>query len=139
MILIDTNVISEPLRANPEPKLVEWLDGQALETLYLSVITVAELRYGVARLPEGKRRDILQERLETQVIPAFTGRILTFGLPDTQAYADLMSKAQRTGLAIGMADGYIAAIATVNGMTVATRDVAPFKAAGVSVINPWSD
>ena len=139
MILIDTNVISEPLRANPEPKVVDWLDSQALETLYLSVITVAELRYGVARLPEGKRRDILQDRLETQVIPAFTRRILAFDLPATQAYADLMSKAQSAGLAIGMADGYIASIATVNGVTVATRDVAPFKAAGVSVINPWSD
>ena len=139
MILIDTNVISEPLRANPEPKVVDWLDSQALETLYLSVITVGELRYGVARLPEGKRRDILQDRLETQVIPAFTRRILAFDLPATQAYADLMSKAQSAGLAIGMADGYIASIATVNGVTVATRDVAPFKAAGVSVINPWSD
>jgi toxin FitB len=138
MILIDTNVISEPLRAAPEPKVVEWLDQQPLETLYLSVITIAELRYGVSRLPDGKRRDTLRERLETQVIPAFAGRILSFDLAATQAYADLMSKAQNTGLAIGMADGYIASIATVNGMTVATRDVAPFKAAGVSVINPWS-
>ncbi len=138
MILIDTNVISEPLRAAPEPKVVEWLDMQPLETLYLSVITIAELRFGVARLPAGKRRNTLLERLETQVIPSFAGRVLTFDLAATQAYADLMSKAQSAGLVIGMADGYIAAIATVNGMTVATRDVAPFKAAGVSVINPWS-
>lgn len=138
MILIDTNVISEPLRAAPEPKVVEWLDQQPLETLYLSVITIAELRYGVARLPAGKRRDILLERLETQVIPAFAGRVLSFDLAATQAYADIMSKAQNAGLAIGMADGYIASIATVNGMTVATRDVAPFQAAGVSVINPWA-
>ena len=139
MILLDTNVVSEPLRATPEPRVVEWLDAQPLETLYLSVVTVAELRFGVARLPAGKRRDALRERLETQVIPAFAGRVLTFDLPATQAYADLMGKAQTAGLAIGMADGYIAAIATVNGMTVATRDKAPFDAADGSVIDPWAE
>lgn len=137
MILIDTNVISEPMRATPEPRVVEWLDAQPLETLYLSVVTVAELRFGVARLPAGKRRDGLRERLETQVIPAFAGRVLAFDLAATQAYADLMAKAQTAGLAIGVADGYIAAIATVNGMTVATHDKTPFDAAGVSVIDPW--
>ena len=139
MILIDTNVISEPLRATPEPRVVEWLDAQPLETLYVPFVTVAELRFGVARLPAGKRRDALRERLETQVIPAFAGRVLTFDLAATQAYADLMAKAQTAGLAIGMADGYIAAIATVNGMTVATRDKAPFDVAGVSVIDPWAE
>jgi len=139
MILIDTNVISEPLRAQPAPRVVEWLDAQPLETLYLSVVTVAELRFGVVRLPAGKRRDALRERLETQVIPAFAGRVLTFDLAATQAYADLMAKARTAGLAIGMADGYIAAIATVNGMTVATRDKAPFDTAGVSVIDPWAE
>lgn len=138
MILLDTNVISEPLRATPEAHVVEWLDAQPLETLYVSVVTVAELRFGVARLPAGKRRDALRARLETQVIPAFAGRLLTFDLAATQAYADLMAKAQAAGQAIGMADGYIAAIATVNGMTVATRDTAPFDAAGVSVIDPWA-
>jgi hypothetical protein len=138
MILLDTNVISEPLRAAPEPRVVEWLDVQALETLYLSVVTAAELRFGVARLPAGRRRDGLRERLETQVLPAFAGRVLTFDLAATQAYADLMAKAQAAGFAIGLADGYIAAIATVNGMTVATRDTTPFDAAGVSVIDPWS-
>jgi predicted nucleic acid-binding protein len=139
MILIDTNVISEPLRALPEPRVVEWLDRQPLETLYLSVVTVAELRHGVARLPPGKRRNSLRERLETQVLPAFAGRILSFELTATQAYADLMSKAQLSGFAIGLADGYIAAIATINGMTVATRDKLPFDAAGVSVIDPWQE
>ena len=137
MILIDTNVISEPLRVSPDPQVVDWLDVQPLETLFLSVVTVAELRFGVALLPTGKRRDGLRERLETQVLPSFTGRILSFDLAATQAYADLMATAQATGLAIGMADGYIAAIARSNRMTVATRDTSPFNAAGVSVINPW--
>jgi predicted nucleic acid-binding protein len=137
MILIDTNVISEPLRISPNPRVVQWLDTQPIETLYLSVVTVAELRFGIARLPAGKRRDGLSERLESQVLPAFSGRILLFDLPATKAYASLMARAQGEGLAIGHADGYIAAIALANGMTVATRDKAPFEAAEVSVIDPW--
>lgn len=139
MILLDTNLISEPLRAAPEPRVVAWLDAQPLETLFLSVVTVAELRYGVARLPNGRRRKALVERLETQVLPAFAGRILAFDLPATQAYADLMAKAQAAGQPIGQAFGLIAAIARTHGMTVATRDTAPFAAAGVSVIDPWSE
>lgn len=137
MILLDTNLISEPLRAAPEPRVVAWLDAQPLETLFLSVITVAELRYGVARLQSGRRRKGLVERLETQVLPAFAGRILAFDLPATGAYADLMARAQGAGKPIGMADGLIAAIAETHRMTVATRDTTPFAAAGVSVIDPW--
>ncbi len=137
MILLDTNVISEPLRATPEPRVLNWLDAQPLETVFISVITVAELRYGVARLPNSRRRSTLHDRLETQVLSAFAGRILPFDLPVTLAYADLMAKAQAAGFSIGMADGLIAAIAWTNGMTVATRDTAPFLAAGVAVINPW--
>ena len=133
MILLDTNLISEP-----EPRVVAGLDAQPLETLFLSVVTVAELRYGVARLPNGRRRKTLAERLETQVLPAFATRILAFDLPATQAYADLMAKAQAAGQPIGMADGLIAAIARTHGMRVATRDTAPFAAAGVPVIDPWS-
>lgn len=138
MILLDTHVVSEPLRAAPEPRVVAWLDAQPLETLFLSVITVAELRFGMARLPAGRRRNDLRERLETQVLPAFTGRVLPFDLAVTQAYADLMVKAQTTGFTVGLADGFIAAIASVNGMTVATRDTKPFLASGVAVIDPWS-
>jgi predicted nucleic acid-binding protein len=117
---------------------VAWLDLQPLETLYLSVVTVAELRLGVARLPVGKRRESLRDRLEAEVLPAFAGRILPFDMAATQAYADLSAKAQSAGFAIGLADGYIAAIATSNGMMVATRDRAPFDAASVPVIDPWS-
>lgn len=138
MILLDTNVISEPLRTAPAPQVVEWLDAQPLETLFLSVITVAELRFGVARLPAGRRRSGLREQLETQVLPAFTSRVLSFDLGATQAYAELMAKAQKAGFSIGVADGFIAAIAAVNSMTVATRDTTPFLALGVPVINPWS-
>ena len=139
MILLDTNVISEPLRREPEPGVIEWIDALALETLYLSAITVAELRSGIALLPAGKRRTGLLENLERRVLPLFAGRVLPFDLPCTQTYAELIAKAQKAGLAIAAADGFIAATATANGLAVATRDTGPFEAAGVEVINPWGE
>ena len=137
MIVLDTNVISEPLRPAPENRVTEWINAQALETLYLSAITVAEVRCGLASLPAGKRRDRLQASLEKQVLPLFIGRVLPFDMSASQAYSELMAKARATGLAIATADGYIAATAAANGMMVATRDISPFKAAGLDVINPW--
>jgi predicted nucleic acid-binding protein len=137
VILLDTNVVSEPLRPAPDARVIAWIDAQPLETLFLSAITVAELRAGVALLPAGKRRAGLQESLETRVLPLFAGRVLPFDLGCAQSYAELMAKARASGLAIASADGYIAAIAAANGLAVATRDSGPFKAAGVAVINPW--
>ena len=137
MILVDTNVISEPMRKIPEARVIDWIDAQPLETLYLSAITVAELRFGVASLAAGKRRDSLHDDLETRALPLFVDRVLAFDVAASQVYADLMAKARAVGLAIGTADGYIAATAAANGMMVATRDTAPFEAAGVPTINPW--
>jgi predicted nucleic acid-binding protein len=137
MIVLDTNVISDLWKIKPNPNVLAWIDAQAVETLYLSAITVAELRYGLATMPAGKRRTIYQDRLEGEVLPAFTARVLPFDLDASQAYADLMARARAGGKAIGKEDGYIAAIANARGFTVATRDVAPFQAAGLNVINPW--
>ena len=137
MILLDINVVSEPMRSGPDTRVIEWIDAQPLETLFLSAITVAELRAGVALLPAGKRRAGLQTSLETRVLPLFAGRVLPFDLGCTQAYAELTAKARASGLSIASADGYIAAIAAANGLTVATRDTGPFEAAGAAVINPW--
>jgi predicted nucleic acid-binding protein len=137
VILLDTNAISEPLRVAPEPRVVAWIDAQPVETLFLSVITVAELRAGIAMMPAGRNRNRLRDRIETQVLPRFSGRVLAFDLSATQPYADLMARARATGVVIGNYDGCIAAIALANGLTVATRDTVPFKAAGASVINPW--
>jgi len=137
VILLDTNVVSEPLRPAPDVRVIEWIDAQPLETLFLSAITVAELRAGLALLPAGKRRTGLQQNLEKRVLPLFAGRVLPFDLACTQAYAALLTKARTAGLAIATADGYIAAIAAANGFTVATRDTGPFQAAGVAVIDPW--
>ncbi len=138
MILIDTNVISELWRADPNPEVLAWVDAQTVETLYLSAVTVAELRFGLATMPPGKRRTVYQARLEKEVLPAFAGRVLPFDLAATQAYADLMAQARAEGKAIAQADGCIAATATAHSLMVATRDTGPFEAAGLKVINPWA-
>lgn len=137
MILIDTNVISELWKVEPNPDVLVWIDAQAVETLHLSAITVAELRFGLATMSQSKRRSIYQDRLEREVLPAFAGRVLPFDLDASQAYANLMARAKAEGRAIGKADGYIAATAAARALMLATRDVAPFQAAGLNVINPW--
>lgn len=139
MILLDTNVISEVWKIEPNDRVAAWLNAQALETLHLSAITVAEIRYGIATMPDGRRRQVYASRMEGEVLPAFSGRILSFDLPASQAYADLMRQARAEGKAVGRADGYIAAIAKANALIVATRDVMPFTAAGLHVINPWEE
>ncbi len=137
MILLDTNVISEPLKAAGNPKVLAWIDAQIIETLYLSTICLAELRFGIAVLPEGQRRDMLNFSFEQRILPLFAGRILAFDDPASQSYAKLRAGARAAGQAIGPADGYIAAIAATHGLAVATRDTSPFEAAGLVVINPW--
>lgn len=137
MIVIDTNVISELWKIRAAPNVLAWMDSQVVETLYLSSITVAELRFGVAAMPAGKRRDVYQERLEREVLTAFAGRVLSFDLDASRAYAELMARAKAAGKAIGKADGYIAAMAAARGLMIATRDARPFIAAGLTVINPW--
>ena len=137
MIVLDTNVLSELWRVTPDPGVLAWVDAQAIETLYLTAVTVAELRFGFATMPAGKRRDIFRDRLEREVLPAFAGRVLPFDLDASRHYADFMLRARAAGKAIGMADGTIAAAAAVRGFIVATRDTSPFETAGIGVINPW--
>jgi predicted nucleic acid-binding protein len=138
MILIDTNVVSEPWKSAPDPNVLSWIDAQVVETLFLSAITVAELRFGIAAMPAGKRQTILHDRLERDVLPLFSGRILAFDFEASQFYSELMARARRSGKAIGTADGHIAAIAAARDLVVATRDQSPFEAAGLRVINPWA-
>ena len=137
MIVIDTNVISELWKVEPDSNVLAWIDAQAIETLYLSAVTVAELRYGLATMPDGKRHTIYRERLEHEVLPAFAGRVLAFDLDASKTYAGLMARARAGGKAIAKADGYIAATAAAHGLMVATRDTSPFEAGGLEVINPW--
>jgi predicted nucleic acid-binding protein len=138
MILLDTNVVSEPLKAAGNANVLAWIDAQIIETLYLSTISLAELRFGIAVLPEGKRREMLHSSLEQRVLPLFAGRILPFDDLASQSYATLRARVRAAGHAIALADGYIAAIAATHGFAVATRDTSPFDAAGLAVINPWT-
>lgn len=139
MILVDTNVVSEPLKPRGDPRVVAWLDRQPAETLFISTISVSEILFGIACLAAGKRRKRLAEAFESAIIRLFKGRIVAFDLEAARAYASLMSAARARGLSIPVVDGQIAAIARASGYAVATRDEAPFRAAGLNVVNPWTE
>lgn len=137
MILLDTNVISEAMKPEPDPAVRDWLDEQAPETLYLSSVTIAELTFGIGALPEGRRKDGLAAALEG-VMALFGARILPFDAKAAQRYGDLAVRARAAGRGFPTPDGYIAAIAAAHDFAVASRDVSPFEAAGLAVIDPWS-
>ena len=137
MILLDTNVVSEPLRAAPDARVVEWIDAQPLETLFLSAITVAELRAGVALLPAGKRRTGLQDSLEKRVLPLFAGRVLPFDEAVALIWARLMSEGLSKGRPPSPLYMIIAAIAEANGSVLVTDNEKHF--AGLNVLNPLRD
>jgi hypothetical protein len=137
MIILDTNVISEPMKADADPAVAAWLDRQAAETLYLTATNLSELLIGIELLPGGKRKRGLAAAIRELLEILFGTRFLAFDREAAAAYATLVSRAQAKGYSISVADGQIAAIAAVHRFTVATRDTAPFRAAGVPVINPW--
>jgi len=136
MILLDTNVVSEAMKAQPSPAVQAWLDEQAAETLYLSSVTLAELLFGIGAMVSGRRKDALTQTLDG-LLELFRDRVLSFDTDAARHYARLAVIARAAGKGFPTPDGYIAAIASARGFTVATRDVAPFQAAGLNVINPW--
>ena len=137
MIVLDTNVVSEPMRRNGDPAVRTWLDQQAAETLYLTATSLSELLVGIEILPDSRRKKGLADALSELLISLFGSRILAFDQPAAMAYAPLVRRARTRGRLISVADAQIAAIAAAHGFSVATRDTAPFLAAGVPVINPW--
>jgi len=139
MIILDSNVISEPMRLKPNDQVLQWFDEQDFETLYLTTITVAEVLYGIRSTPDGKRKAHLQHGYYNKILPLFQGRILPFDYEAADKYAEFMAQAKRDGRAIGQNDAYIAALAKRHNMIVATRDVRPFEAIGLEVINPWKE
>jgi toxin FitB len=138
VILLDTNVVSEPMRPKPDRNVLAWLDAQAGENLYLSTVSLAELLLGIESLPPGKRRRVLAAALDEQIIALFGERIVPFDLGAAETYARIVTRARRYGHPIAFADAQIAAIAASRQFTVATRDEAAFEAAGVPIINPWT-
>ena len=138
MIILNTNVLSEPMRADGNPDVAAWLDRQITETLYLTTVNLGELLRGIELLPLGMRRSRLEARIN-EVINAFGDRrTLVFDAPAARLFAVLVARARAAGHAIAVADGQIAAIAAVHGYSVASRDTAPFIAAGIPVIDPWN-
>ena len=138
MIVLDTNVISEPLKPQAHPTVVRWLDAQDPETLYLTATVLSEVLIGIALLPAGKRKHGMERDMQSLQARLFAGRFLPFDREAAIAFALLGSRAATKGYPIPVADCQIAAIAVVHGFAVATRDTAPFLAAGVPVINPWN-
>jgi len=137
MILLDTNVLSEAIKLDAPPAVRQWLNQQAIETLYLSSISVAEMTFGIGAMPEGRRRDALSATAQ-EAFALFESRILPFDVQAAQRYGELAVNARKTGKGFPIPDGYIAAIASTHGFVVATRDASAFKAAGLQVIDPWS-
>ncbi len=137
MIVLDTNVISEPLRASGAPAVRAWLNSQVPDSLYTTAINLAELLAGVAALPVGKRRRELDAHLRATLSRLFGRRVLTFDMAAAESYAAIVDEARGKGLSVPHDDGLIAAIARAHGFAVATRNVAHFAGAGVDLINPW--
>lgn len=137
MILLDTNVLSELMRPTPSPAVEKWMSGQPVAGIFLSTITEAELRYGLALLPEGQRQRRLVAQAEAMLVEDFAGRILTFDSPAACAYARIAAARRLSGRPISQADAQIAAIAVSRGAALATRNVADFVGCGVDVIDPW--
>jgi predicted nucleic acid-binding protein len=139
MFLIDTNVISELMRATPAPSVLSWFSTQDPSTLYLSAVTEAELRTGIAILPAGQRREGLRAALDATISEDFEGRILPFDTDAAKAYAEIAAGRRSAGRPIADADCQIAAIAREAAMPVVTRNTRDFEGCGIGLINPWDD
>ena len=137
MIILDTNVISEPFKPKPDPAVMSWLDAQEPQTLYITTVSLAEMFAGVHKMPEGRRRADLHQLVENKIQSVFENRILAFDMPAAQAFGRVNADACAVGNPIAFADCAIAAIAAARGFILATRNVRDFKGTGVEIINPW--
>lgn len=138
MIIVDTNVVSELLRPSPEPRVEGWLAAQDGLDIYLTAISEAELRYGVAIMDNGKRRDGLADAFNRILRDDMAGRVLAFDSAAAEAYATIAASRRAAGRPIAQADCQIAAIARARGATVATRNTADFEGCDIDVIDPWA-
>lgn len=139
MIVLDTNVLSELMRAQAEPAVVSWLDRQEQDSLAVTAMTVAELFYGIARLPDGRRKSGLQEAALQMLDEEFADRVLPFDVDAAVHYAALVSQRERAGRPISMADAQIAAICRRHAATLATRNSKDFEGVDIVLANPWLD
>ena len=140
MIVLDTNVMSELIRPRADPGVILWADQRRPEDLFATAITEAEMLHGVARLPEGRRKDDLTRAVRALFASLLSGRVLPFDSNAAAHYALWAAASQAAGRSIGMADLQIAAIARAHGAAaIATRNVRDFEGCGIALINPWED
>ena len=137
MILLDTNVISELMRPDPDRAVLAWFDTHADGEAWTSAVVVAELLSGIDLMPSGRRQRTLREHVEAMIAEDFLGRILDFDLEAARHYGRILAVRQRMGRPIDEMDAEIAAIARVHGATLATRNTDDFYECGVTVVNPW--
>lgn len=137
MIVLDTNVISELMRADPDPYVIAWVTAQDTHNLTITTITVAEIMRGILRLPEGKRRTDLQARFSAFVTEGFSGKLLSFDEKAAVLCCEVSSLRESQGLNADMVDMMIAATARQAGAKLATRNVSDFTGCGIDLINPW--
>ena len=137
MIILDTNVISELSRHVPDPGVLAWLDSLEISEVATTAVTAAELRYGVARLPEGHRKRELTVMIRGILSEDFYGRILPFDERASARYADIVTGREKIGRPVGVADAQIAAICRDLGAILATRNTSDFEETGIELIDPW--
>lgn len=136
-VLIDTNVVSELIRKSPHPSVKAWADGLTVEEMFISSVSEAELRFGVAILPLGRRREMLNLEIENMLRDVFENHVLPFDSEAARQYAIIAANRHLSGFSVNFGDCQIAAIARAQGMMVATRNVRDFKETGVKIVNPW--
>ncbi|MFN0190658.1 MAG: type II toxin-antitoxin system VapC family toxin [Aestuariivirga sp.] len=139
MIVVDTNVISEPLKPVPNSRVLHWLVSQSEQSLFFSSISLAEILFGMAIMRDGKRKNSMVSGFEDLARKQFGDRILHFDAAAARCFAELAAKMRAAGQGIALFDCQIAAIALAHDFAVATRDERPFRAAGLRVINPWAE
>ena len=137
-VLLDSNVVSELIRKARDPAVTKWVGDMPLEELFFSAVGEAELRYGAAILPSGRRRNTLLADIEGMLLDAFGDRVLPFDREAARDYAEIAAARRAAGRPIAPADCQIAAIARSRGMSVATRNVRDFEDIGVEIVNPWT-
>jgi hypothetical protein len=139
MILLDTNVVSELMKATPAPAVLAWMSHQPPNDLFISTISTAEILFGIELLPKGKRRDGLLQEAEVTFARDFASRILAFDEPAARMFGSIVAARRIQGRPMGIADGQIAAIARCCHASLATRDTDDFEGCGVQLVNPWEE
>ncbi|QPC89558.1 type II toxin-antitoxin system VapC family toxin [Mesorhizobium sp. INR15] len=137
-LLLDTNVLSEVTRPSPNTRVLEWLDGLDEDRSFIGVISVAEIRRGVALMDEGRKREALAEWLARDLPQRFEQRVLSVDEPVALAWGDLMGLAKRRGRGLSSMDGLIAATAIAWQLTLATRNTKDFEDLGLELLDPWT-